>query len=230
MSQQTQVQMWAGNIGGPIETQNSGTVVPNTNGVITVSSLDVPSLLAAGCKFLAQTNATQYTNAPRAATAGRIVGSTSLANGTLSIANQPDCARQAQMIVAPGSPGITAGVLTLNYLANDGTTTSDALSVITAANTLLTTRTSKGMLHLNTAIVTGLTGGGTPGVQVDDTNSLSCMVPPNYNSFTPLLLTVDGTASGIAATAAAAASYTPSTAPNGTHNFGMSFSVEGALV
>ena len=62
-----------------------------TSGRISVSPNDAPSYIRAGAKYVSILQRSQtLLGAPAAASAGRIVASTALANGTLSIANQPD--------------------------------------------------------------------------------------------------------------------------------------------
>jgi hypothetical protein len=218
-------------LGGPMflaYTNNGGQVVPGADGTATVDTRDVPALLAAGAVYVNQATAWQPITAPLAATAGRIVASTTLANGTLTIAHQPDVPRQASLIVAQGSVAISGGAVALAYTANDGTAQVDtaALNTVTAS-TGLTFTTTKGVLRMTSAIVTGLAGPANAGVQVNDTNSLSLLVNPGFQDITVLKETDAGADVTIGTVASSAASITPSTAPNGTISFGFAFAYTG---
>jgi hypothetical protein len=214
------VVMNASTVGGTLMLPSTGVVVVPLSGIITVSTLDAPDLLRRGATYVNANVVYQKPDvAARAASAGRIVASISLANGTLTIANQPDVPRVCLLYVDPGTSAITAGVVTANYIANDGTTQVDLLSCVTPASTVASVSLTKGMILLNSAVVSGLVGGASPLVQINDTNALSIVVNPNFSSFTLLRLDADGASIGNVSVNSAAASVTPSTAPNGTHTF-----------
>lgn len=209
---------------GVIQTINSGAVVPAADGTITVNALDVPSLLAAGCEYIIQSTESQRVSAPRAQSAGRIVASTALANGTIAIANQPDSPRQCDLYVEPGGGTITAGNAALVYIANDGTTQTDNFSLINTSTVAWSSRTSKGVLHVNSITISALAGGTSPQVQVNDTNALSMMVNPGFIDFTVLKENVDAANEAVGTVASSAASVVPTTTPNATHNYDFFYS------
>lgn len=207
-------------VGGTINAPSGNIAVP-ASGRITVPVSDAAALLAAGCKYVNSPSRFQALSAaPRAGSAGRIVASTSFANGTLSIANQPDVPRVLAVKIDPGTLEITAGNLALTYTANDGTTQVDNIDPRTAASTILTTNTSKGAVLVTSAIITAVAGGATPGVQIDDTNSLSLQVDPGFAAFTVKRANVDGANETIGTVNSSAASITPNTTPNATHTYG----------
>jgi hypothetical protein len=214
-----QVRLAAGVIGGTIETQYSGTVSVGSDGTITVDSRDVATLLAAGAQYVSNSTILQSFRAPRGATAGRIVASATLSSGSMTIANQPDSPRQCAMVIYTGTSPITAGNYALNYTANDGTSQTDSGSLVATSGLNVTTTTSKGVLHLSSAVISNLAGGGAGGMQINDTNSLSMVVQPGFVDFTVLKENVDGADETIGTVASTAASVTPTTAPNATHNF-----------
>lgn len=219
-----QVKMSAFGLGGGVIQGLSGQYAVPADGIITVPATDISSLLALGCQFVNQVVDWQpITPAPLAATAGRIVASTSLANGTVAIAHQPDIPRQCGLRIDPGTSAITAGVTALAYTANDGTTQTDSFSLVTAASTPFTTNTSKGVMHVNTVTTSGLVGGASPLIQVNDTNSLSLVVQQGATDFQILKENVDGADEAIGTVASSAFSVTPTTAPNGTHTYGFAF-------
>lgn len=198
--------------------------VPSGNPRISVPSIDVGNYLQAGARYIRNIQRSMDLNAPPlAATAGRVVASAALGNGTLTIANQPDVARQLAVRVDPGTAAISGGQVALSYTANDGMAQVDNVSLTTPASTLATTLTSKGVVVLSSAIVTGLVGGASPKIQVDDTNSISMAVDPNFAGFTLEKAYVNGAVNGTTAVNSTAASYTPSTAPDGTRVFSAQF-------
>lgn len=220
------VSLNAASIGGTIFPGGSTARIPvPANGQITVPTQDAPVYIAAGAKYTSTNARSQVLSAaPRAGSAGRIVASVALANGTLTIANQPDVPRQLAVRVDTGTSAITAGNLALTYLANDGTTQVDNISPVAPASTLLTTSTSKGVVSLTSAIVTALAGGASPKVQINDTNSLSVQVDPNFSGVMFNQTVADGAAEGQVAVDSSSASWTPSTTPNGTHTYGAVYS------
>src|SRR5215472_5727949 len=97
-----------------------------------------------------------------------------LGNTSLTIANQPDVVRQCQIRVDPGTSAITAGICTVTCGAQ-----VDALSLVTATSTLLNVPFTKGAMTVASAVLTGLTGGTSPKIQIDTTASLAVPIPPN---------------------------------------------------
>ena len=225
------VRMNVSALGGPMflaYTNNGGQVVPGSDGTAIVDTRDVPTLLAAGAVYVNQTTSFQPVTAPLAATAGRIVASTTLANGTLTIAHQPDVPRQIAAVAAFGSVAITGGQLVMSYTANDGTAQVDTNSLTgVTASTGVTYTTTKGVLKLTSAVVSGLTGPANAGIQINDTNSLSLLVNPGFQDITVLKEIDNGADVTIGTVASSAASITPSTTPNGTISFGFAFTYTG---
>jgi hypothetical protein len=216
-------------LGGVIQTQHSNpaNVQAGADNTITVDARDAPALLAAGATYINNRAAfANITPAPVAATAGQIVASVALANGTLSIAHQPDVPRQCALRVSPGTSPITAGLATLTYVANDGQSQVDAVSLVMPGTAVVTTNTTKAVAVMNSVVITALAGGATPLTQVNDTNSLGLPVDPGYIDFTVVRESDDNANVTIGTVASSAASVTPSTAPNGTHvySFGYSYS------
>lgn len=214
----SQIQMNASAVGGTIYGAFGTYPVP-ASGLITVDSRDAANILAIGGFYIGQAIKTQGVGAVRLATAGRLVASVALANGTLTIANQPDFPRQAGLRVDPGTTAITAGVANVAYVANDGTTMTDTISLAAAASTPFTQNTTKGVVKLNSVIITGLVGGTSPLTQLNDTNSLSVLVEPGFAGFNVLKEMADAADETIGTVASSAASITPTTLPNGTHTY-----------
>lgn len=220
----------ASSVGGVILGPSGPVQVPS-NGRITVALADAAAFLALGCTYIFQLSKYQsFSVAPVAASAGHIVSSTSLANGTLSIANQPDVPRVCAVRIDPGTTAITAGSVAMAYVANDGTTTTDSVSLATAASTVFTTSTSKGVVLMNSVIVTALAGGTSPKIQVNDTNSLALQVDAGYANFQVVRAQADGANETIGALNTNAASITPNTTPNGTHTFSFFYNYTAANV
>src|SRR5579863_339218 len=143
----SQVVLNASAIGGLVQTANSGNVRVPASGLITVSSLDAPSLLAAGATYVSQASRSVNVITPDAGAVGTIVASTTLANGTLTIAAQPNFGRLCSVRVDPGTSAITGGNVAFTYTANDGTTVVDNISAIGGGTTIISTNTSRGVMH-----------------------------------------------------------------------------------
>lgn len=216
------VTMNASAIGGTINTQFSGNIVVPANGTITVDTRDALSLLSAGAYYMNTQSRWSGVSAARAGSAGQIVASAALANGTATIANQPDVGRQLGLRIDPGAGTITAGQTVLSYIGNDGVATLDTVSL--ASSAVFTTNTSKGVLHLTSQITTALAGGSSPKMELTDTNSLALSVDPGFSVFVVNKSNVDGADQAVGTVASAAACITPTTAPNGTHTFGFAYS------
>ncbi len=211
-------------IGGTIQLPWTGSVFVPASGRVTVDQRDVSVALAMGMSYVRTVSAYQaLAAAPRVASAGRIVASTSLANGTLSIANQPDVPRVLALRSDTGTSAITAGVATAIYKANNGLTVTDAINLVAPASSLTTTNTSFGVVSLTSLIVTGLVGGTSPKIQLNDTNAFSMQVPPGFAAFAGVSEVTDGTAAGVGTVSSTAASIVPSTTPNATHTYAWYF-------
>lgn len=204
----------------------SGTVQAGTDGTFAIDPRDQNDALKAGY-IPVRRNVWAYSPAPTAPlilTVGQIVASAALANGNLAIANQPDVMRQVGMRVDPGAAPITAGTLTVTYTANDGTTQTDVLSLITATSTLFTTFLSKGVLVMQTPVVAGLVGGSSPKVQLDTNAALAVPIPQGSVDVTVLKESHDSSLNATLGTITNAGIWTPNTAPNSTHTYGVVYS------
>jgi hypothetical protein len=166
------------------------------------------------------------TPTPAAPNVAAIVASVALANGALTIAANPDAMRQVFMRVDPGTTGITAGVCTVTYNANDGTAGQvDILQLATPLSTILSTNLTKGALTVASAVVSGLVGGTTPKIQLGTNANLAVPLPPGSVDVTILKEITDGTDnSATLGTMNNAGIWTPHTVPNATHTFGVNYS------
>lgn len=206
-------------VGGVINTQNTGVVQVPANGIISVDPRDVSDLLRLGCTIVANKAKMQAIAAPLTASSSRLFASAALSAGTLAIAAQVDVARQVQAVVNPGTLAITNGVLSLTYVANDGTTQTDNLNLVTAASTNVTVKSTKGVQQMVKQVVTAVTGGVTPGIQIGINAYLAVPVDPGAGNFAEVAEYLDGLSVATMGTAAPNGLITPATAPNGTHNY-----------
>jgi hypothetical protein len=204
----------------------SGTVQAGADGTFAIDPRDQNDALKAGY-IPVRRNVWAYQPAPSAVAAaavGQIVASAALANGNLTIANQPDVMRAIKIRVDPGTAAITAGTLSVTYTANDGTTQTDVISLVTALSTVITPFLSKGALVLQTPVVAGLVGGSSPKVQLDTTAALAVPIPPQSVDVTVLNESHDTSVNATLGTITNAGLWTPNTAPNATHTFGVTYS------
>jgi hypothetical protein len=222
--------MFIGSLGGQI-VGNYGTYVAGADGTANVDSRDISALLAAGAELLvAQVFNYGMTPVVVAAAAGKFVGSTSLANGTLSVAAQPDVPRQGAVVVAAGTSAVTGGTISIPYLANDGTSQVDVFSLAAPASGTATTFTSKGIVHLSAPTVAGLVGGTSPGIQIDSTAAISVPVNPGAKDVVFIKETTNaGDETVGTASAVTLATITPSSAPNASHTYGFMYSFNAPL-
>jgi hypothetical protein len=212
-------------IGGMIQTQFSGNVAQASDGTVVVDVRDVPDLLRIGAVYINNRTGSQtFGLAPRQASAARIVSSASLANGTLTVANQPDVPRRLTITVWPGTAPISGGTIAFPYTANDGAAQTDSFALAMAASVASTFSTSKGVLVAGSAVVTGLAGGASPGVQIDDTNFLAMMVEPGFQNFAELKENYESGNVTVGTLAASAGCISPNIQPNGSHTYGFSYS------
>lgn len=216
----TTVKMSAGpNMGSTIN-GNWGNYAVASDGTFFADTRDVPALLTAGCIYV---NArTQYFIGapPIVGATGKFVASASLANGALAIANQPDVMRAAQVVWGAGTVAISAGQVSVSYLANDGSTTIDTVSLALAASATATAFLTKGVVTLSTPTVSGLVGGASPFIEINSTNAIS--VPADYNTKDVTFLKEwdDGVVAALGTVSTVTlATITPTTTPNGTHTF-----------
>lgn len=223
------VKMSFASVGGTIFLPFTGPVTVPSDGIITVDQRDAIDVLRMGGMYIQTQVKSQYSGAPAAGAAGTFVASTALSNGTLTVAAQPDAPRLASIRIDPGTVAVSAGNVAVNYIGNDGQTITDNVSAVTAASTIVSTNTSRGVVHINSVVVTGVSGGASPGIQMDSLNALAMIVAPGFVDFTALKLTVDNANSGIASTQSSAACITPSTAPNATHTYNMVASYNAPL-
>ena len=212
----------AGAFQGPF----SGSVAANSDGSFTIDPRDQAFALGAGyipARRDCRTHVPLIT--PAAGAVGAIVASVALTNTSLTVAANPDTMRKCQMRVAPGTTAITAGVCTVTYAANDGTAAQvDALSLVTAASTLLTVPFTKGAMTVASAVVTAAAGGASPKIQIDTTAALAVPVPVAPADVTILKeITDSADTSANLGTLTTAGIWTPHTAPNGTHTFSVGY-------
>lgn len=216
--------IWGGSGPAPLaySAQLGNQYTANAAGVIQVASNDITAAVNAGWVFAFQEFRKETFTAPLVATVGKIVASAALTNGVLTIANQTDVSRPIAPRIDPGVSAITAGTLTLVYIANDGTTTTDTLTLVAALSTPVTLSSSKGVLSLTSATVAGLVGGTSPKVQIDTNASLAVSLPPAALAFTETFEATDGVPNTLG-TASSFGIVKPNTAPNGTHNYSLGY-------
>jgi hypothetical protein len=198
------------------------------DGGVTVDPFDVTALLRAGFTYVANNFGWYDTlKGVAAASVALLVASAALSNGTKSVAAQVDVPRQAQAVIIPGTLAITAGTLTLTYIANDGTVVADVLSLVTALSTNLTLTTSKGVVHLTSAVVAGLVGGASPTFQVGTNATLALPLRPGFQDVAVVKENTDGTDGTVGTVTASGGLIAPTTAPNATHVYSFGYTYVG---
>lgn len=196
----------------------------DANGIIAVQPNDITDIINSGNAFPAQARNHSFslTTAPAAASAALVLASGALSNGVKAIAAQPDCARQLQYVVAPGSAAITAGTLTVVYWGNDGVEHTDVFSLATAASTNKTLTSTFGCSLVVSQTVAGLTGGSSPGLEGGTNAVLALPIDPGESGISVYRENVDGSSETVG-TVGANGLITTTTAPNGSHTFSFGF-------
>ena len=213
-----------GAVTGSFQGQYSGVVTAASDGSLSIDSRDLAAAFTQGYLPAATDVRSAAFSAPLAANATVLVGNVTTANGNLTVAAQPDVDRPAQVVSAPGSPGITAGSLAVPYTANDGSAMIDTFSLIGAATATFVT--TKGVLKLGTPVISGLVGGTSPTIEIGTNATLAANLPPGAVDMAILKETLDGADVGAnVGTLAANGLYTPHTAPNATHTFSLTYTV-----
>ena len=214
-----------GAFSGPFSGSVNATAIDNT---FTIDVRDLAFAMGLGyVQVYKDSRFYSATPTPAAASVAGLVASVALANGALTlVAAVPDAMRQIFMRVDPGTTGITAGVCTVTYNANDGTAPQvDILQLATPLSTILSTNLSKGVLTVASAVVSGLVGGTTPKIQFGTTAALAVPLPPGSVDVAILKeITDTADTSATLGTLTNAGIWTPHTVPNATHTFGVNYS------
>lgn len=205
-------------------TGQSGTAyTADSYGRFTINAGDIKAALDAGFIYAPSPVKYYYAASPLAASATRIVSSVAATNGTLTIAAQPDCPRPIQFVFAPGTTAVTAGTLTLVYVATNGQTVTDVLSLVTPLSTSATLASTQGVASLTSATIAGLTGGTSPGIEGGVTASIALPGDPLAQDFVVFKEIVDGLNETVGTVVAASGFIAPTTAPNGTHSYSFGY-------
>jgi hypothetical protein len=206
-----------------------------------VNWADADALISQGFLFAVSRHANALTQgAPAIANATVLMAAQTLVAGaTLSISAQPDVPRQAQFLfITGGTVTMSAGQITVNYAANDGTTQSDVLNAgASLVSGTVTLSTSKGVEHLNSIVVgPTITGGLNPTVQGGTNNYIAVPLDPGSVDF---VLTKEtkftgaapsvGTDEAVSTLTTSTGLISPTTAPNGTlaYGFGYNYTFAG---
>lgn len=219
----TTIKMSGGTLGGVIQ-GSYGTYQADSAGLFDVDVRDAPTMLTLGALYVRkQTVNYNVPIAPAAASATAFIASTTLSDGDITFANQPDVVRPASLVLGQiASPGPSAGSISIIYDANDGSLTTDSFSLSDASIADATLATSKGVAHFVTGSVSGLTGSGYFTLGSDA--SLSLPVPESAVDISVVKETIDSGDEAVGTLSSTIlATIAPTTAPNGTHTFSFLF-------
>lgn len=217
------VKLSANGFGGVIQGEY-GTYVPAADGTVIVDTRDLQSMLRMGMANVNLTTA-QYTTPapPLAATLGAIVASGALSNGTVAVTANPTLMRPVNVVVGTGTTAITAGSIAVSYYGNDGVLATDTLALNCALSSSVTQGLSRGVDTISSIVVSGLVGGTAPYLRLDTTTAISIPVSPGAGDVTIQREYDGGATVAVGAAAVALASFTPTTAPNGTLNYSVMY-------
>lgn len=200
----------------------SGTVyTADAFGRITITdSRDLGPALASGCVY-SPTDTRWYTagSAPAAAAAANVVAAVAVANGTLTIAGQPDVPRNLQ-IVQTGTPTITAGSVNITMVNSQGVTLTESVA-LASANGTLTTNNAVG--HVVGASVSGAAGSALGTISIGSGAALGLPLPAGFANLTVFKQNTDGADVTNGTIDGTYGKVTPNTAPNGTHTYSFGY-------
>jgi hypothetical protein len=154
-----------------------------SDGTISVSPLFRNTLEAAGW-VIAISQSLRFSSAGTtmaAASAAAMVASVTMTNGGMTVAAQPVPMRPVQWVIG-GNTAAMSGILTVAYVANDGSSQVDALSLSLGAGSAgiagATLQMTKCVATLTSATVTGLTASiGSPFAYAGTTAAFGVPVP-----------------------------------------------------
>ena len=191
---------------------------PQGGSISGVAQGDIADLVNMGCTFSSVKSRSLYLGVVLAASLTVTVANVAVANGALTIAAQPDVARQLVATLAPGAADVTAGTLTMVYIAADGSQVTDVLSLVTASGVTKTVTTSKAVARLTSATVAGFVGGSSPTIEVGTNTKVGLPAEQGAVGFSVYKETSDHVdAGGTFVVDAVNGLYTLQTTPNGTH-------------
>ena len=215
----------------------TGQVAAGSDGAFTIDIRDLPEAQRAGFSVVFNavmqatfvgTNAAGLGRGPLAANADLLFSSAAASVGSITIAAQPDFARQVQWVFFPGTSLVSAGTLSLYYNANDGTVLqTDNFSLITALSTNISGQATKGVAHMTSMAITGLVGGNSPTIRIGTTAALAVPILAGTQDAVILgeLNNATGATTANAGTLTNAGIYTPNTAPTASNTYQVNYSL-----
>lgn len=172
--------------GGQLVCQSGNTYTPNALGVISVAQADVDNATKAGFLTLVGGVDRVLITAPVVADLVSISAAAIATNRALTIAAQPPHARKLQtrqVIVT----AITAGILTIIGIDQDGNNTTEVESLIAAATQTL--KSKYAYASVTSATVSGLVGGGDGTLGIGLSNDFGVPTIPGQPSGLTLVCT-----------------------------------------
>lgn len=161
--------------------------------------------------------------APLAADLVYIKAAATPANGTITIANQPDYPRKFQIRIVIGTTNttaITAGTLTLVGTNCQGLPASEVVSLIETASTTLTSANCYSHLTSGTVAAYAASGSGTGNtLGIGQSSALGIPLPVNFSNLIEYKEDQANADETLGTVDTVNGTITPSTAPNGSDNF-----------
>lgn len=159
-------------------------------------------------------------SAPIAATTTTFVADVSIANSACTIAAQPDYPRKIQIVITDANSSITAGLVTVIGVGASGQALNQAIDISNGGTHTYTT--TDAFASITSITPSGLVGNAAADhISAGPTNALGlpgCKTPTGA-TFAVYKTDVDNANETVGTVDATAGTITPTTAPNGTHNF-----------
>jgi hypothetical protein len=207
---------------GQVYSVNGNIYHADANGLISaVAAADVVGLFQGGAVPTTLRARLYNFGAVKAASAGLVVASVALSNGTLTIAANPDVPRPVEFVVTPGTLAITAGTLTTVYTDSQGVGVTETFSVTTALSTVKTVTTSHGVSVMSSATLAAVAGGVSPWIQGGTNAQIALPIDVNAAGIAIFASAMDNAAATLATQPVAGDKriIATATAPNNTHTF-----------
>jgi len=147
-----------------------------------------------------------------------LVADATVANGVaMTVAAQPAHPCRLTVIVTDADSSISAGIITVVGVDASGRAATETISLVGGSATKVST---SAYATITSVTPSGLVGNtGTDKVAIGHSNKLGVPVPLGFTNFAAWMLTVDDVREAIAAQGATSATFTPTTASNGVHNY-----------
>ncbi len=185
------------------------------------SRIDLTACAQIGTINLVDARHEAIVNPPAASTTSWI-NTAAYADGALAIAAQPAWPAKGQITVVDANSSITAGLITVVYLDQFGVQRTEVFNQASGGSKVWkTTYAVAKLISVTLSATTGSAGGATDTIAMGPTADLglTAMQAPVAGSLSVFKSTADSVNEAVGTVDAIACTISPTTAPNGTHDY-----------